>query len=681
MAGIRRIRGARAAWLALIGLVLGAGAGARGAAAQQGRSAQGGGSGGAPGMGAVRLVLPPELDSAMARGTRTRAGAPGPRYWQNSADYDISVRVTPADSLLSGQEHVVYHNNSPNPLRRIGFRVYQNLMGHSAGREQPTPAETDGMVVEEVRADGRAVPLMSPQAEAEFLTTGRRDSTLVTIYGTLMSVPLSAPLPPGGSVAFDIRWHFTIPGAWAPRMGMQDRTTGQIAQWYPQVNVYDDLNGWDQQQYTGTGEFYLDYGHFRYSVTLPAGFIVGGTGVLQNAEQVLTPAAQAVLRRAAGTSDVVHVVAQSDFGPGKATKGSAGSTLTWTFAADSVRDVAFSFGDHYQWDATSAVVDSASKRRALVNVFYRPGAPLFDEVWKMAQYALETHSARMVPYPYPQLTETEGGQGGMEYPMTVFVQAIPGLYREDMVSAHEIGHEWFPMLVGSNETRYGWLDEGLNTFDTYFATDAYIPDSVGLGMREDQGEYVGYARASDEPLVMMAPANAFGVVPNSGYGIEAYAKPGTVLWALRAVLGNDLFYRAYQEYIHRWAYKHPTPFDFFHTFDEVAGQDLDPFWFQWFFTNQRLDQAITSVSQTGNRVSVTVQNVGQVMMPVDVTARTADGKTVTWREPMSTWFDGRTSLTTTHDAPGPVTEVTLDAQQNYPDMDRGNNVWRRTVTP
>ena len=171
------------------------------------------------------------------------------------------------------------------------------------------------------------------------------------------------------------------------------------------------------------------------------------------------------------------------------------------------------------------------------------------------------------------------------------------------------------------------------------------------------------------------------MVPNSGYSIEAYAKPGAVLWALRAVLGNDVYYRAYREYIHRWAYKHPTPYDFFATFNQVTGQDLEPFWFQWFFTNQRLDQAITGVTQTGDRVSVTVQNAGQVMMPVDVTARTADGKTVTWREPMSTWYDGRTSLTTTHEVPGTVTEVTLDAQQNYPDMDRGNNTWRRAATP
>ena len=620
----------------------------------------------------VRLVIPAPLDSARVRGTRSPTGAPGPRYWQNSADYDIGVQITPADSLLRGQERVTYHNNSPDPLHAVVFRLYQNLMGPYSGREQPVPAVTRGMIVDSLVANGRAVRLPSfPTAVALDTTGGAR------VYGTLMIVPLATPLAPGATASFDVRWHFTIPGAWAPRMGMDDPTTGQIAQWYPQIAVYDDVHGWDQQQYTGTGEFYLDYGHFRYAVTLPAGFVVGGTGVLQNPQAVLNADELAALRRSAGTSDVVHVLTRDRFGPGKATKGVAGSMITWEFVADSVRDVAFAFGDHYLWDATSAVVDSAHGRRAAVNVLYRPDAPRFDQVWKMAQYALETHSSRMVPYPWPQLTVSEGGSGGMEYPMTVFDQAYKGLYESDMVTAHEIGHEWFPMMVGSNETQYGWQDEGLNTFDTFFATDAFIPDSVRHGLDESQKTYTDFVNRSDEVFTMMSPANAFGVVPNSGYDPEAYEKPASVLWALRAVLGNDEFYRAYRSYIARWAYRHPTAYDFFATFDDVTHRDLDPFFFQWWFTNQQLDQAITAVSQTGNRLGVTVRNVGQIMMPVDVTARLADGRSMTWREPMTAWYDGRTELTTSHEVPGPVVSVELDADHNFPDVDRANNVWKK----
>jgi hypothetical protein len=615
------------------------------------------------------LVLPPALDSAIARGTRTRTGAPGARYWQNSADYDITAQVTPQDSLLRGQERVVYHNNSPDTLRDVLVRLYQNLMGPYAARERPTPAVTQGLIVDALSANGQPVRLPKMPTAFAVDTGGAR------IYGTLMQVPLASPLPPGGSATLDMRWHFTIPGTMAPRMGMEDASTGQIAQWYPQVAVYDDLSRWDEQQYTGTGEFYLDYGRFRYSVTLPAGYIVGGTGTLQNPQEVLNEGEIEALRRAAGTSDVVHVVAPGVFGPGKATKGAAGGTLTWQFVADSVRDVAFSFGDHYRWDATSAVVDSAAGRRALVNVMYRPGAPQFENVWKMAQYALETHSSRMVPYPYPQLTETEGGNGGMEYPMTVFVEAFGGLYQEDMVTAHEIGHEWFPMLVGSDETRYGWQDEGLNTFDTFFATDAYVSDSVGHGLEEAQKGYLEYARRSDEPLPIMAPANAFGVVPNSGYDTEAYDKPGSALYALRATLGDDVFYRGYRSYIRRWAYRHPTPYDFFASMAGAAGQDLDPFWFQWFFTNQRLDQAVTGVTQSGGRVSVTVRNVGQIYAPVDVSAHLADGRTVSWREPVSAWYGGGRTLTTSHAVPGPVVRVVLDEPKAFPDIDRSNNSW------
>ncbi len=619
----------------------------------------------------LRLDLPPLIANAVARGTRSHTGAPGPRYWQNSADYDIAAQITPSDSTLRGQETVTYHNNSPDTLRTIVLRLYQNLMGPYAAREAPTAQLTQGMMMDQVKVDGAAIAL--PTQPTALAT----DPGMAQVNGTLMALPLQVPLAPGGTAVLDVRWHFTIPGPWGQRMGMVDPTTAQIAQWYPQVDVYDDIHGWDQQQYTGTGEFYLDYGSFHYAVTLPAGYIVGGTGVLQNADEVLTPAEVAALHRAASTSGVVHVLTSADFGAGRATAGAAGGTLTWRYAADSVRDAAFSFGDHYLWDATSAVVDSGTGRRAVVNVFYREGAPRFDEVWKMAQDALETHSSRMVPYPYPQLTETEGGSGGMEYPMTVFVQAYPALYQEDEVTAHEIGHEWFPMLVGSNETRYGWQDEGLNTFDTFFATDTYIPDSVGLGLRAAHDEYVGYVRTSDEPFSMMAPANAFGMAPNSGYTAEAYDKPSSVLYALMATLGHDEFYKAYRTYIHRWAYRHPTAYDFFDTFDDVTGQNLDPFWVQWFFTTETLDQGITAVHQTGNRLSVTVRNVGQVYAPVDVTARTANGRTVTWREPVTAWYDGRTELTTSHAVPGPVVSVELDAAQAFPDVDRANNVWKR----
>ncbi len=632
--------------------------------------AQRAGSGGQA-LAPLRLVTPATFDSAVAHGTRTRTGVPGRRYWQNSADYTIAATVTPADSMLRGEEAITYRNESPDTLRHVVFHLYQNLMAAEAARESPAPAATGGMRIELLQIGDRSL------AVPENRVGQAPDSAAPRVYGTLMLVALPRPIPPGASERFHLKWSFTIPGDWAPRMGMVNTTTAQIAQWYPQIAVYDDLHGWDLQQYTGTGEFYLDYGHFRYSVTIPAGYIVGGSGTLTNADQVLTQAERAALARAAGSDDVQHVVTAAGFGAGRATAGAAGSSLTWSFDADSVRDVAFSFSDHYLWDATSAVVDSATGRRALVNVMYREGAPLFDQVWKMARAALETHSSRMVPYPWPQLTETEGGSGGMEYPMTVFVQAYPDLYREDEVSAHEIGHEWFPMLVGSNETRYGWQDEGLNTFDTFFATDAFLPDSLQRrGVEENATEYLDFIRTEDEDLPMMSPANAFGVL-NAGYGVEAYAKPSTALWVLYKTLGHDAFYKAYRAYIHAWEYRHPTPWDFFDTFDHVTGQDLDPFWHQWFFTRDRLDQAITGVTQAAGSVRVTVANAGRIYAPIDITATLAGGKKVSWRVPVTVWYDGRARTTPSHEVSGRVTRVELDAAHDFPDVDRANNVWPR----
>lgn len=646
-----------ARWAALVGLTMALAAPL--AAQQRG-----------PALARLRVVVPHSVDRAVARGTRTVTGAPGPRYWQNWSDYRIAADVTPADSMLRGEETVTYHNASPDTLPYVIFHVYQNLMARDAARQRPAPGATRGMVIDRLEADGERIEVPDNQVGRD------RGPGTATVLGTEMGVRLPSPLLPGGHATFHILWHFKIPPRYAPRMGMQDSTTAQIAQWYPQIAVYDDLHGWDRQQYIGSGEFYLDYGHFTYSVTLPAGFIVGGTGVLTNADQVLTAAERDGLQRAASSEEIVHVLTEDQFGPGTATTGKAGDRLTWRFDADSVRDVAFSFGDHYLWDATRAVVDSATHRHAAVNVFYRKGAPRFDQVALMARSALETHSARMVPYPYPQLTETEGGRGGMEYPMTVFVGADSGLYREDMVTAHEIGHEWFPMLVGSNETRYGWMDEGLNTFDTYFATDAYLPPSLtGYGVKDDHDTYTRFLQDADEDLQIMSPANAFGVV-DAGYDVEAYSKPAGALWALRAILGNDAFYRAYRTYIHRWAYRHPSPWDFFRTFDEVTGQNLDWFWQPWFFSREWLDQAVTAVRQQGHEVTVTVENRGGLYAPVDVTATLADGKTVAWRAPASVWFGGAATITTRHAVQGRVTAVTLDAERNYPDVDRTNDTWK-----
>ncbi|HKK27545.1 MAG TPA: hypothetical protein VKB18_05655, partial [Gemmatimonadota bacterium] len=355
---------------------------------------QGGGSGG-PALARLEPVVPMPLQRAVEAGTRSRTGAPGPKYWQNGADYDIRARVSPRDSLLSASERVVYHNRSPDTLEVVVFHLYQNLMSPWPRRERPTEPgiATRGMVVERLVAQGRPVEIPDNMRGEPAEAGG------ATIYSTLLTVPLPEPLAPGDSAVFEASWHFTIPpshvqapGCWGGcRMGMQDPGTAQIAQWYPQIAVYDDVHGWDAGQYTGTGEFYLDYGHFRFSVTIPAGYIVGGTGTLQNPGDVLTDRERSALERASKSDEVVHVLTPDDFGAGSATRGAPGQALTWRFDADSVRDVAFSFGDHYRWDATRALVDPDHGRYAAVNVFWRPGAPRFDQVAAMARSALETH--------------------------------------------------------------------------------------------------------------------------------------------------------------------------------------------------------------------------------------------------------------------------------------------------
>ncbi len=339
---------------------------------------------------------------------------------------------------------------------------------------------------------------------------------------------------------------------------MADETTGEIAQWYPQVAAYDDLVGWDTRPYLSNGEFYLEYGTIDLAITVPAGTVVVATGELTNAEEVLPAAVRERLAQAVGNDDVVHVVTADDFGPGKATRGRAGETLTWRFHAEDVRDAAFAFSDHYLWDATSGLVDEETGRRTAVHTLYRPTANNWVDSAKMAKGAVETFSR----------------------------------------NAHEIGHEWFPMMVGSDETAYAWLDEGVNTFITIFASEDYYPNSTER--REVRDEYRGYARTNNVYMGAMAPPDGISA-GGANLGALGYRHPATALLALREILGHETYDRALNEYTDRWLYKHPAPFDFFNTFEEVAGQDLDWFWVPWLYGPGISDHAIGGVERNWQR--------------------------------------------------------------------------------
>ncbi|MFL5386866.1 MAG: M1 family metallopeptidase [Longimicrobiaceae bacterium] len=610
----------------------------------------------------------------VAAGTRTTTGMPGPRYWQQVVSYTIRAELDPRTTLLHGSERIVYRNRSPDVLRAIVLNLYQNIYSESVPRNRRAP-NTGGVALERVVVQGSRLA-EQPAAAIGVMRQVERPAAGYAVDGTLARLMLPRPLAPGDSAVLEIDWHHKVPPAPTFRTAWEDALGGRafvVGQWYPQVAAYDDVNGWDATPYLGDGEFYLEYGTFTVGLTLPAGWIVGATGALTNREQVLSPQTLQRLERSATSDSVVHVVTVADLASGAALTRPASGKQTWWFSAAGVRDFAFAASDRYLWDvARTRVLDEAGLGYVLpVHALYRPGAPGWDRAWRYGQHALVFLSRLLTPYRYPQATIAEGPIAGMEYPMMVFIHRPESAEDLQSVIAHELGHEWFPMLVGSDEASYAWMDEGVNSYFEDRAHEDFFPGTPPGGSVSSYLRVAGH----DNEVPLMRHTDL--VSPYGARTVAAYTKPAAVLPALRAVLGDAAFDRALREYVQAWSYKHPQPWDFFNTFERVAGRDLDWFWRPWFFETGVLDQAVESVRPASGGVDVVLRDRGDVAMPAFVTV-TASGGAVTQRElPVTAWTGPRGSRTATLRVPvsGAATRVEVDARRSYPDVNRANNVW------
>lgn len=621
------------------------------------------------------LPLPPASD------LRSPSGSPGPRYWQQRVDYAIRATLDTATKRLDGQVTVRYTNNSPDTLTRVWMQLDQNLFRKgSVGsflNQQDTRfggAGFDGGF--EIKSFTQAMESGLRPSRGRVGQLGTRPAPVKTrIDDTMMEVALAYPLPPGATTLFDIAYGFLIPEHGGDRMG-RDGPLYELAQWYPRMCVYDDVSGWNTLQYLGQGEFYLEYGNITYEVTVPAGYIVAGSGTLQNPLEVLTATQRVRLAAAAKSDSITHIVTESELASGAARPRRTG-TLTWKFRADSVRDVAWTASPEYLWDASGW-------KGVLAQAYYRPSA---KETWKdaadMSRYSIQEYSTRWMRYPYPQISAVEGPVSGMEYPMVAMEakdESKEGLYS---VITHEIGHMWYPMTVGSDERRYAWMDEGFNTFINIFSEEGYFKRDDS---RRRRGEAM-FALGNDQmpsAQPVMTYANRYRTDAN--LGSLAYIKPAIALYLLRAkVLGPDVFDEAFREYTRRWAFKHPQPADFFRTIEDASGRDLDWFWRGWFFTTAALDQAIESVTQTqsssgGNELEVVIRNAGQMVMPVELQLTFSDGSSQLYKFPVEIWYKGDkyTAEITTEKM---VTAATLNPDGQLPDMVPSNNAWKVPATP
>ncbi len=608
---------------------------------------------------------------------RAADGEPGPLYWTNKASYQIWGTLDTTKDAITGRETVTYINNSPQNLPFVWMYLDQNLYKLSSRGQAKMPAERRSRYGSVNSSFEGGFSLQS--VKVIMTVNGKKKEVAVSpvISDTRMQIRLPEDLAAhGGKVQFEIQFSYPIPADGADRTGILPTRNGKIyaiAQWYPRMCVYDDIEGWNTLPYLGAGEFYLDYGNFDYYVTTPANMIVVGSGVLQNPQQVLTPLEIKRLNEAK-KSDKTVMIRSAEEVTDPSSRPEKGM-ITWHFKLQNARDVSWAASKAFIWDA--ARMNLPSGRKALAMSVY-PVEAAGDSAWGRAtEYtkgSIENYSKRWYEYPYPTATNVACNINGMEYPSLVFCNAKSKGARLFGVTDHEFGHTWFPMVVGSNERKYGWMDEGFNTFiNGLAALDFNHGEYKPRNINKDRLYHYMF---SDKSETVMSEPDA---LKESNIGLALYLKPGYALALLRNdILGPNLFDYAFRTYIKRWAYKHPTPWDFFRTMENVGGEDLGWFWKGMFIKNYKLDQAITQVSYVDGDPSkgalVTIINKDRMAMPLYLQYETESGETGMIKDPVEIWQNGSVwiqKLKTT----GKLKSVTIDPERVFPDVDYQNNTW------
>ncbi len=622
---------------------------------------------------------------AYAAGTRDSLGTPGPRYWQLWMDYTIHARLDPATSTVSGRETAVIHNNSDSVMRSIQLRLDQNIFAPDAPRLEPVPQITKGMQLTSLTFDGQSVEL-NPPPMGRFRRGAPREVRLAAygVHETSARVTLPNPIPAHGTGTLTAEWSFQVPLVAAgrgERMGRWADSLFQVGQWYPRVAVFDDLRqgGWDTDPYLGPSEFYNNFGHFDVTLDVPAGWIVGATGVLQNPDEVLTPTIRERLSHVLDSDATRTIVAADERGPGRAT--AVGDRLTWHFVADTVGDFAWAASKDYVWEATRATIPG--KGPVPINILYTPNdSARYADAGPTVRHALEFYSKLWMPYSFPQLTVVDGPENGMEYPM--FIMSSVG------AADHETGHEWWPMTVGTNETWYAFMDEGFNQYMNILSADDRYGRPVDL---DGLGQSYGMISGDEREAPLMWDANYGGPM----YTFQAYVKAPMMLSMLGGVVGDTAVWRAMSEYAKTWRFKHPTPWDYAFAMDRALHRDLSWFWYYWLFTTDAVDGSIQSVTTNGPVTTVAVRQDGGMPSPVVLEVEFAprgapirmmangtkvDDHTVIVRWPVDVWFSGSRTFDAKLDfGPRPIEKIVLDPHCRFPDNDVADNFWPRSAAP
>jgi hypothetical protein len=608
---------------------------------------------------------------------RSASGEPGPKYWQNKANYKINATLDTGTHRISGDVEITYINNSPDNLKFLWLQLDQNIYKKDSRGTATIAADAGGRWANTKYTDGYVIKSIT-------LETGGKKITPNSITtDTRMQVWLQDALKGYGGVAkVNVQFEFTVPEYGTDRMGQLKTKNGiiyEVAQWFPRMCVYDDLQGWNTLPYVGAGEFYLEYGDIDFTITAPSNLIVAGSGELLNPEECYT--AEQLKRWDAARNSDKTVIIRGSTEINDAASRPRQANCTWKFKISNTRDVAWAASKAFVQDAAKINLPSGKKSLA-ISVY--PVESIRKDGWQrsteMVKGSVEHYSNKWYEYPYPAATNVAGIVGGMEYPGIVFCSYASSGASLWGVTDHEFGHTWFPMIVGNNERKYAWMDEGFNTFINDMSTEAFnkgeFKEASFFG-DPNSSFMVKYVFGDDMDGLYNVPE----AIQHDNLGIAAYMKPAQMLTALReVVLGKERFDAAFREYINRWAYKHPSPWDFFHTMENVAGEDLSWFWRGWVLNSWKLDQKVKEVkyikANPENGASITIENAEKMVMPVTVLVKEINGKEHRMDLPVEVWQRGsewKFNVPTTSE----IKEVILDPEKKLPEWDRDNNTWKK----
>ena len=642
-------------------------------------------------------------DWPAANDVRRASGAPGAKYWQQQVDYTIKVSLDTTTHRLSGSEVVTYHNNSPDKLAYLWFQLDQNIE-----KSDSRAAAMSGAIPKGI--DPRFRRFLMSDVEGGYTlarvqlidAAGKRKDAPYRINGTQMRVELDAPVATGQVAKLAIDWSHEVPEGGRNGRGQKEKLKDgweyEVSQWYPRAAVYDDVNGWQNNQFLGRGEFYLEFGNFDVSITVPHDHIVRATGALQNPAEVLTTAERERLTKAFASDTPVYIIKPEEIAtPGIRPAGTG--ALTWHFVAQNVRDFAWASSRGFAWDAMGFRYQKGGRLIELHSVYPREGMPLWNKIsTKAIAQTMVTYGKMAFEYPYPQASNVHGAVYGMEYPMIAFCGSRPkpdGTYDKSLewdlagVTIHEVGHNWFPMIVASDERMWTWMDEGLNSFLEHYGSIAFDNKWPEMQLPGSAKSIANYMRNS--PMVPIMAHSDLNV--RNSFGPNGYTKPASGLVMLREhIAGQEAFDQAFRGYSQRWMFKHPQPADFFRSMEDGLGESLSWFWRGWFYTAYANDQAVTNVARDNakdvfgneskgtNYFRITLEQKGGIIMPVEMDITFTDGTKERVKLPADIWRQNERLFTYGMATSKDIAQVVVDPDEAFADINRSNNTWKKPAT-